>query len=89
MMKKRFQLVSLTFVSSLIVGCSSEPLPLGQHVVAVKELQTFNPNASQDNLGYIPSGSGERMESAYQVYTGKQSEDLSSSDSQFIEGFSD
>ena len=41
-------------------------------------------DASRDNLGVIPTGSGERMEGAYQVYTGKQDMDLKGTESQFV-----
>ena len=62
--------------------------PLGEHVAKLKVEQTYNQNASYENLGVVPTGSGERMEGAYQAYTGKNSDDLEGTDSQFLEGFS-
>ncbi|WP_070962493.1 hypothetical protein [Vibrio sonorensis] len=72
-----------------IVGCAANNDPLGAHVAKLRSEQVNNPNASRDNLAVIPIGSGERMEGAYQIYTGKQSEELKGTDSQFLEGFGD
>lgn len=71
----------------LLGGCVNNADRLGGHVVKLASEQTYNPNASRENLDVIPSGSGERMEGAYQVYTGKQDSELSGSDSQIIESF--
>lgn len=76
-------------VPLLLAACTNNAERLGAHVVKLKNEQIYNPNATQDNLLLIPTGSGERMEGAYQVYTGKEPQDLKSSDSQFLEGFSD
>ncbi|MGY3570631.1 hypothetical protein [Vibrio paucivorans] len=51
--------------------------------------QVYDPTATRDNLSVIPTGSGERMEGAYHVYTGLKSENLKGSDSQVIESFAD
>ncbi|WP_117235276.1 hypothetical protein [Vibrio maerlii] len=72
----------------VIIGCVTNEPPLGEHVARLKSEQVYNPNASQENLGVVPTGTGERMEGAYQAYTGKGDNDLSGSDSQFIGGFS-
>ena len=70
------------------LGCVTNEPPLGEHVARLKSEQIYNPNASQENLGIVPTGTGERMEGAYQAYTGKSESDLSGTDSQFIGGFS-
>lgn len=72
----------------LLVGCVNNAESFGTHVAQLRAEQTYNPSATQDNLGVVPSGSGERMEGAYQIYTGKQNSELKGTDSQFLEGFS-
>ncbi|MGF1719970.1 hypothetical protein L4D20_07990 [Vibrio kyushuensis] len=69
-----------------LVGCANEA-KLGYHMANVKAEQTYNPNATKENATVIPLGSGERMEGAYQVYTGLQSESLKGTDSQVLQGF--
>ncbi|NVD05920.1 hypothetical protein FCU94_03235 [Vibrio sp. JPW-9-11-11] len=87
-MKHNF-IVILTVASALLlVGCVNNAERLGTHVAQLRAEQTYNPSATQDNLGVVPSGSGERMEGAYQIYTGKQNSELKGTDSQFLEGFS-
>lgn len=74
-------------ISAILTGCANDA-PLGSHVAKLSQQQTYNPNASKDNLSIIPSGSGERMEGAYQVYTGKEVDSLAgASESQVINGF--
>ncbi|MEF1282801.1 hypothetical protein QTN94_02135 [Vibrio sp. M250220] len=85
-MKNVITIAIVVCCSALLLGCANKPR-LGHHVAKVKTQQTYNQNASQENLGVIPSGSGERMESAYQVYTGKRSSDLGGTDSQVLQGF--
>ncbi|MEZ8193454.1 MULTISPECIES: hypothetical protein [Vibrio] len=77
---------SLLCLTSLI-GCANDA-PLGSHVAQLKQEQMYNKQATEENMGVIPTGSGERMEGAYHVYTGKKGDSLAGSDSQFIEGFS-
>lgn len=86
-MKNVITMITVLCVSLLMLGCAKNAKRLGNHVAMVKTEQTYNQNATQENLGVIPSGSGERMEGAYQVYTGKQSSDLEGTDSQVLEGF--
>lgn len=76
-----FVLVSL----SVLGGCANDA-PMGQYVAKLKAEQTYNPDASQENKGIIPYGSGEKMDSAYQVYLDKKTESMSSSSSQVING---
>lgn len=86
-MKNVIIILSALCFASLLNGCTNKAERLGSHMAKVKTEQTYNQNATQDNLGVIPSGSGERMEGAYQVYTGKQNSDLKGTDSQVLEGF--
>ncbi|KLN62730.1 hypothetical protein [Vibrio sp. VPAP30] len=79
--------ISLLALSLLLLGCVNNAERLGAHVTKLKTEQIYNPDATRDNLGVIPSGSGERMEGAYQVYTGKQDSELKGTESQFLEGF--
>lgn len=68
-------------------GCANDPA-LGQHVSELKRLQTYNPEASQENKDIIPDGNGERMEDVYNIYTGKKSEALQGTgQSQVLNGF--
>ena len=85
-MKTLITMISAFLFASLLLGCANNA-PLGSHVAKLAKEQTYNQNATQENLRIIPSGSGERMEGAYQVYTGKQSSDLEGTDSQVLEGF--
>ncbi|EHT4940385.1 hypothetical protein KX909_001149 [Vibrio vulnificus] len=71
---------------TMIGGCAND-VPLGQHVAKLKAEQTYNPDASLENLALIPDGNGEKMDSAYQLYLGKKTESLSSNTSQVIKGF--
>ncbi|MDC5841170.1 hypothetical protein OPW33_17745 [Vibrio europaeus] len=88
-MKHTKVIIGVIFLSLLLFGCVNNAERLGGHVAKLKTEQTYNPNATQDNLGVIPSGSGERMEGAYQVYTGKKGTELKGTESQFLEGGSD
>lgn len=79
-------------ITLVMSGCANQNQvgvqKLGGHVAQIKTLQTYNPNATQENMAIIPDGNGERMEDAYSIYTGKKSEDLKgSSTSQIITGF--
>ncbi|WED21275.1 hypothetical protein L3Q72_11570 [Vibrio sp. JC009] len=71
---------SLGFVLILLLaGCASDQ-PLGSSVALVKAEQTYNPSASVENLGYMPTGSGERMQSTLEVYHDQTSSTKASSD---------
>ena len=85
-MKHITMIISVLGLPLLLTGCVNNAERLGAHVSKVKSEQTYNPNASQENLGVIPLGSGERMESAYQVYTGKKGTELKGTESQFLQG---
>ncbi|MDW6002353.1 hypothetical protein [Vibrio mangrovi] len=59
-------------------GCANRER-LGRSVAEVRAEQTYNPNATTENMGFIPTGNGERMEAAYDAYTGKESQGKSGS----------
>lgn len=87
---KAIVLVSLVVMAGL-TGCANQDhvgvQRLGSHVAQIRSEQTFNPNATQENLGLVPDGNGERMEDVYSIYTGKKVEVLQGSNSQVIKGF--
>lgn len=87
---KAFMLISLAAMLGLS-GCANHNHAgvqrLGSHVAQIRSEQTFNPNATQENLGVVPDGNGERMEDVYSIYTGKKVEVLQGSNSQVIKGF--
>lgn len=64
-----------TLVTLGLVGCSHNP-PMGQSVAYLKNEQVYNPNATQENLGLIPDGSGERAQSAIEGYNKGASKDI-------------
>lgn len=77
----------LTLVSIvLITGCSNQHR-LGSHVAQVRQEQVYNTNASTENLGVIPTGTGEKMEGVYGTYSGKRGESINSANSQVLTGF--
>ncbi len=79
------QLILSTFCFSILLGgCVNHAENLGGHVLTLRAEQTYNLNATRDNMAIIPTGSGERMEGVNQVYTGKQDTDLEGTDSQFV-----
>lgn len=83
----KYVVLSLLLPLMLLSGCANEPR-LGAHVAQVKQLQTYNPNATKENLAVLPDGTGERMEGVYNTYTGKKGEELKGgSTSQILEGF--
>ncbi|WHR51150.1 hypothetical protein O8413_14315 [Vibrio furnissii] len=83
----KYALISAVVSLLLLTGCANEPR-LGYYVAQLASEQTYNPNATQDNLDYIPVGTGERLEGVYKTYTGKGETLDSGTDSQFIGGFS-
>jgi hypothetical protein len=86
-MNNYFRSLLLILTIILIGGCANDAR-LGHYVASVRAEQVYNPNATAENLGEVPDGNGERMEGAYQTYTGKSDGELSGGgDSQFIDGF--
>ena len=86
-MKTLTTAIVIVGLSGLLFGCVNNAERLGSHVAKLSVEQTYNPNATQDNLGFIPTGSGERMETSYKVYTGKQDSELTGNESQVLQGF--
>ncbi|EAQ52905.1 hypothetical protein MED222_21469 [Vibrio sp. MED222] len=76
----------MVFLALVLVGCANDA-PLGQSVVQLKVEQTYNPNATQENLEVLPDGTGERMQASYDSYVGKGDEDLSGNNSQVLQSF--
>ncbi len=69
------KLVIVVIVLLGIVGCSNNPR-MGQSVAYLKAEQVYNPNATQENMGLIPEGSGERAQSAIEGYNKGASKDI-------------
>lgn len=84
-MKTHFLL--LAGISLAVAGCATNDPHLGYHMALVKQQQTYNPNASHENLAVVPEGNGERMEDVYNIYTGKKAETLQGTTSRVITGF--
>ncbi|MBO7912955.1 hypothetical protein AB6D20_005550 [Vibrio splendidus] len=76
----------MAFLIVVLVGCANDA-PLGQSVATLKMEQTYNPNATQENLQVLPDGTGERMQAGYDKYVGKGDEELSGSSSQVLNSF--
>ncbi|MDH5924902.1 hypothetical protein L8S13_01225 [Vibrio lentus] len=73
----------MVFLVILLAGCANDA-PLGQSVAKLQAEQTYNPNATQENLQVLPDGTGERMQAGYDKYVGKGDEELSGSSSQVL-----
>lgn len=78
--------IMMIFLTMLLVGCANDAR-LGHSVALVKTEQTYNPNATQENLLEVPDGTGERMQTGYDRYVGRGENDLSGSSSQILEDF--
>ncbi|MEZ9763056.1 hypothetical protein AB4278_09095 [Vibrio splendidus] len=76
----------MVFLVILLAGCANDA-PLGQSVAKLQVEQTYNPNATQENLQVLPDGTGERMQAGYDKYVGKGDEELSGSSSQVLNSF--
>ncbi|MEZ8017255.1 hypothetical protein AB4393_15705 [Vibrio splendidus] len=76
----------MVFLVILLAGCANDA-PLGQSVAKLQAEQTYNPNATQENLQVLPDGTGERMQAGYDKYVGKGDEELSGSSSQVLNSF--
>ncbi|MEZ8632143.1 hypothetical protein A165_07385 [Vibrio tasmaniensis ZS-17] len=76
----------MVFLVILLAGCANDA-PLGQSVAKLQAEQTYNPNATQENLQVLPDGTGERMQAGYDMYVGKGDEELSGSSSQVLKSF--
>ncbi|WP_422128029.1 hypothetical protein [Vibrio hannami] len=69
-MLRKIRTVSFLILPVLFAaGCASDyEVALGSSVSMIKSEQTMNPEASEENLGYVPAGSGERMQATLDVY---------------------
>ncbi|NOH66333.1 hypothetical protein [Vibrio rotiferianus] len=70
----------------MLVGCSHNE-SLGESVTNLRTLQTYNPSATQENMGLVPEGVGEKMQQSYDQYVGKDTDDLSTRSSKVLEEF--
>lgn len=59
--------ISTMFIALSLVGCANEPA-LGVSVSQLKAEQVYNPNATQENLGYVPDGHGPRSQTSLENY---------------------
>ncbi|GEA51105.1 hypothetical protein VIN01S_19090 [Vibrio inusitatus NBRC 102082] len=59
-----------------IAACSNNPR-LGTAMTLVKNEQVYNPQATEENKGVLPEGSGERSQSAIKGYNKGSSKDIS------------
>jgi len=59
--------LTMVFISLSLVGCANDP-ELGITVSQLRAEQTYNPNAWQENLGYVPEGSGQRSQTSLEGY---------------------
>ncbi len=66
----RIKVLAILSVSSLLIGCANDK-PLGYSVATLKHEQTYDHNASINNRDVIPTGTGTKMQKAYDVYTGE------------------
>ncbi|AIV06543.1 MULTISPECIES: hypothetical protein [Vibrio] len=80
--------IAPVFVTAILVlsGCSHNE-PLGESVTNLRTLQTYNPSATQENMGLVPEGVGEKMQQSYDQYVGKDTDDLSTRSSKVLEEF--
>lgn len=61
--------ISMVFISLGLVGCANEhDSDLGVAVSQLRAEQTYNPNAWQENLGYVPDGNGQRSQTSLKHY---------------------
>ncbi|ANU35558.1 hypothetical protein RJD38_03400 [Vibrio scophthalmi] len=59
--------MSMVFIAFGLAGCANDP-ELGITVSQLKAEQTYNPNAWQENLGYVPDGNGQRSQVSLETY---------------------
>ncbi|WP_252014320.1 hypothetical protein [Vibrio sp. SCSIO 43140] len=65
---------SLVVSSVLLVGCANDA-PLGDAVANVRHQQTYDHSATVKNKDVVPTGTGARMQVAYDAYTGQTAYD--------------
>ncbi|ROV60104.1 hypothetical protein EGH82_10505 [Vibrio ponticus] len=64
---KQVFIFSMAVISLGLIGCANEPA-LGTSVSQLKSAQVYNPNATQENLGYVPEGHGKRSQTSLEGY---------------------
>jgi len=68
MMKLAVYRVAGVIVTILLAGCVNNHPPMGSSVALLRAEQTYNPNATVENMNVIPTGSGERMQATLDIY---------------------
>lgn len=58
----------------MLLGCANDT-PLGTSVAKLRHEQTYDLNATLANKDVVPSGTGARMQPAYDDYTGQSAYD--------------
>ncbi|MCG9787131.1 hypothetical protein [Vibrio barjaei] len=64
----------LTICCLVIVGCANDA-PLGHSVAKVRHAQTYDHGATARNKDVIPTGTGARMQVAYDAYVDQSAYD--------------
>ena len=59
--------MSMVFIGLSLAGCANDP-ELGISVSRLQAEQTYNPNAWQENMGYVPDGNGQRSQVSLETY---------------------
>ncbi|MGF1908882.1 hypothetical protein L4C38_05485 [Vibrio kasasachensis] len=61
--------ISMVFISLGLAGCANDnESELGISVSQLRAEQTYNPNAWQENMGYVPDGHGQRSQTSLEGY---------------------
>ncbi|OCH36897.1 hypothetical protein A6E02_07065 [Aliivibrio fischeri] len=60
-MKNKIRSFVFLIFGFALLGCANDE-PLGKSVYVLKDEQTYNKSATEDNLGYIPTGSALKPE---------------------------
>jgi ABC-type microcin C transport system permease subunit YejB len=68
------QTLGIVLATFVLFGCANDA-PLGQSVAKLKHEQTYDHNATANNLGVVPTGTGARMQVAYDEYAGQSAYD--------------
>ncbi|MCJ2377110.1 hypothetical protein LNL84_09750 [Vibrio sp. ZSDZ34] len=66
----KLQILAMFILGSLMFGCANDK-PLGYSVATLKHEQTYDHNATTNNKDVVPTGTGTKMQQAYDVYTGE------------------
>ncbi|MFA0442265.1 hypothetical protein AB4560_20345 [Vibrio sp. 10N.222.51.C12] len=66
--------VFLMCCSLMVVGCANDA-PLGRSVAQLRHAQTYDHSATERNKDVIPTGTGARMQVAYDAYVDQSAYD--------------